>query len=160
MNENGLHDRYQVPPGNKEAEFVDEDMKVLVNKRGITDLETLQIAEEKALAFAYANLIARMNMNDAMTSEFIKAIHAAIFSDLFEWGGRWRTVQISKPGAIWPPPAFIEKAMQEYESTCLVKYPGQQLTDDDTFCRAIGEIQGEFLAIHRFVRGMPARSNS
>jgi len=30
------------------------------------------------------------------------------------------------------------------------RYPAVMLKDDDAFCRAAGEIQGEFLAIHPF----------
>ena len=43
--------------------------------------------------------------------------------------------------------------MQEFERTVLSKYPASALKGDDEFCRAVGEIQGEFLAIHPFREG-------
>jgi cell filamentation protein len=153
MSDERIHDRYQVPPGNVEAEFVDEDKNVLVNKPGITDLETLQIAEEEFLAKAYEQLLAEVRMDTPMTGDLIRHVHQTIFGDLFEWAGRWRTVQISKPGAIWPPPQFLDQAMKDFERQLLAKYPAGKLTDEIEFCRAIGEIQGEFLAIHPFREG-------
>ena len=43
--------------------------------------------------------------------------------------------------------------MREFERTVLSKYLASTLKDDDDFCRAVGEIQGEFLAIHPFREG-------
>lgn len=153
MSEDNIHDRYQVPPGNVEAEFADDEQTVLVNRRGITDLVTLQIAEEEALANAYERLLSEVRVDTPMTADLLKDIHTTIFSNLFEWAGRWRTVQISKPGAIWPPPQYLDQAMLEFESQCLTKYPASTLADEDDFCEAVGEIQGEFLSIHPFREG-------
>ena len=47
--------------GNVEAQYADDAETVLVNKRGITDLETLQIAEEEALAKAYEVLLSEVH---------------------------------------------------------------------------------------------------
>ncbi len=80
-------------------------------------------------------------------------IHGRIFGELYEWAGRWRTVQISKPGAIWPPPHYLDESMQAFEDNVLTKYPAVVLTDDNAYCTALGEIQGEFLAIHPFREG-------
>ncbi|MFH1300058.1 MAG: Fic family protein [Planctomycetota bacterium] len=145
-------DKYDVS-GNIEAQFVDEAETVLVNKPGISDLETLQHIEEQELAKAYESLFSEVRFDTPMTSELLLHIHAKIFGELFEWAGRWRTLQISKPGAIWPPPHYLDEAMKNYEKDVLQKYPAFRLTDDKGFCEAIGEIQGEFLAIHPFREG-------
>jgi len=153
MSDDDLHDRYKVPPGNVEAEFVDEAEEILANIPEITELETLQIAEEESLAKAYEKLFSEVRTDTPMTVELLKHIHQTIFGDLFAWSGRWRTVQISKPGAVWPPPHYLDQAMMTFESECLNKFPASKLTDDRLFCEAIGEIQGELLAIHPFREG-------
>ncbi|QDT43472.1 Adenosine monophosphate-protein transferase VbhT [Gimesia alba] len=150
--ENHHRDKYDVS-GNIEAEYVDEQEKVLVNKQGIRDLETLQIAEEEGLTKAYESLLAEVRTDTPMTSELLCHIHSRIFGDIYEWAGRWRTVQISKPGAIWPPPHYLDESMKTFEKGVLQKYPATQLTNDEVFCEALGEIQGEFLAIHPFREG-------
>src|SRR3990167_8240454 len=74
-------------------------------------------------------------------------------SDLYDWAGRWRTVSISKEGTAWPPPDYLSKAMSTFERDVLSTYPAESLTSDDLFCKAVGHIQGEFLAIHPFREG-------
>ena len=145
-------DRYDVT-GNVEAEYVDQTRTVMVNKLGITDLLALERLEEEGLFHAYETLLAQARSDTPMTAALLRHIHHQTFGALYEWAGRWRTVSISKPGAIWPPPAYLDRAMEEFERDVLRKYPAAMLEDDDVFCQAAGEIQGEFLAIHPFREG-------
>lgn len=145
-------DRYDVS-GNAEAEYVDAEQTVLVNKLGISDLETLQIAEEEALAKAYETLLREVRVDTPMTCDLLLHIHKRIFGNLYAWAGRWRSVTISKPGVTWPPPLFVPKAMEGFERTVLKRFPAKALTDDDKFCEAVAEIQGEFLVVHPFREG-------
>ncbi len=145
-------DRYDVS-GNTEAEYVDADKTVLVNKKGIADLSILQVAEEESLAQAYDMLLGEVRMETPMSCDLLRHIHARIFADLYAWAGRWRTVWISKPGVTWPPPDFLEENMQAYEQVVLRKYRPQALAEDEAFCAAVAEIQGEFLTIHPFREG-------
>lgn len=146
------HDRYDVS-GNLEALYMDAHGAVLVNKPGITDLETLQIAEEEALARAYESLLRDVRVDTPITCGLIRLAHERIFGGLFHWAGRWRTVWLQKPGVTWPPPDFLDEAMAVFELAVLKKYPASQLADDEAFCAAVGEIQGEFLVIHPFREG-------
>jgi cell filamentation protein len=149
---NAANDKYDVS-GNVEAQYVDEAQEILVNKRGITDLRSLQIAEEEALAKAYARLLAEVRTDTPMTCELLQHIHRCIFGELYDWAGRWRTVQISKPGAIWPAAQFLDQSMSTFEREVLAKYPAGTLANDDLFCATSSEIQGEFLSIHPFREG-------
>ncbi len=101
-------DRYSTS-GNPEAEYVDAAKAVLKNKKGITDLHTLQVAEEEALATAYETLVGEVRMDTPMTCELLRHIHGRIFGDLYAWAGCWRTVWISKPGITWPAPDFLDR---------------------------------------------------
>ncbi len=145
-------DRYDVS-GNVEAEYVDAEQTVLLNKEGITKLHVLQIAEEEALARAYESLLAEVRVDTPMTCDLLRHIHLRIFGDLYEWAGRWRSVWIRKPGVTWPPPDFLDQTMQEFERAVLCKVSASQLHDDSAFCAAVAEIQGEFLVIHPFREG-------
>jgi cell filamentation protein len=144
--------RYDVT-GNLEAEYVDAEGLVLVNKPGITDLEQLQLLEEECLTKAYETLLDEIRLDTPLTVELICYVHERIFGALFAWAGRWRTVTISKPGVTWPPPAYLAENMELLERNVLSKYPAAALGDDATFCRAVAEIQGEFLVIHPFREG-------
>ncbi|MGO8744549.1 MAG: Fic/DOC family protein [Thermoguttaceae bacterium] len=145
-------DRYDVS-GNVEAEYFDAEKTVLVNKKGISDLRTLQLAEEEGLVRAYRTLFAEVRMDTPITCELLQHIHGRIFGDLYDWAGRWRTVWISKPGTTWPPPDFLDQTMQAYERDVLRTRAAAALGDDDAFCAAVAMIQGEFLVIHPFREG-------
>jgi len=43
--------------------------------------------------------------------------------------------------------------MQEFDQTVLRKYQTKKLIDDEAFCAAVAEIQGEFLVVHPFREG-------
>lgn len=145
-------DRYDTS-GNPEAEYVDDDKTILINKPGITELEPLQLAEEHALAKAYEALLGQVRIDTPLTCELLRHIHRLIFGELYEWAGRWRTVWIRKPGITWPPPDFVDQSMQMFDRDILARYPAAAITDDDQFCAAAAEIQGEFLTIHPFREG-------
>ena len=145
-------DKYDVT-GNIEAQFADESEDVLVNRLGITMLEDLQLREEQSLATAYEQLLGEVRTDTPITTELIRYVHGQIFGELFEWAGRWRTVVISKPGAIWPPPQFLDAAMKSYQEDVLVKCDPSVLADEDAFVSISAEMQGEFLSIHPFREG-------
>lgn len=148
----GQPSRYDTT-GNPETEYADRALTVLRNKLGITDLHTLQLAEESALAQAYERLLKEVRTATPLTCELLRYVHDVIFHDLFEWAGRWRTVWISKPGITWPPPDFLDESMQTFQREVLQRFPADQLHSDEEFCRAVGQIQGEFLVIHPFREG-------
>ncbi len=139
--------------GGSENEYMDARQAVLKNKKNIADLSILQIEEEKALVKAYEILLSEVRSDTPITEELIRHVHQRIFADLYEWAGHWRTVTISKPGVTWPPPDFLEEAMQQFEKGVLKRYPANVLVSDEVFCSGIGHIQGEFLAIHPFREG-------
>lgn len=139
--------------GGSENEYMNEQQTVLKNKKNITDLHTLYIEEEKSLARAYESLLNEVRSDTPMTAELIRYVHGVVFGDLYEWAGRWRTVSISKPGVTWPPPDYLDAAMRTFERELLDVSPASSLASDRNFCRALGHIQGEFLAIHPFREG-------
>jgi cell filamentation protein len=145
-------DRYAVS-GNIEAEFVDDAKTVLTNKLGVQTLDALQVAEEEALAKAYETLLGEVKVATPMSCNLLHYVHSRIFGDIYEWAGRWRTVTISKPGITWPPALHVPQAMQQFEQTVLQNCPAKKLADDETFCEAIAEIQGEFLVVHPYREG-------
>jgi len=149
---NSSRGKYNVS-GNVESQYMDAAQLVLRNKPGILDLLALQVREEEALAAAYETILGEARTDTRISCEFIRHVHLRIFGELYEWAGRWRTVQVSKPGAIWPAAQFLDSSMNEFERFVLRRHTAAALADDDAFVTAVGEIQGEFLAIHPFREG-------
>lgn len=70
---------------------------VLVNKLDIRDEETLNEAET-LVTFINASKLEQHPLEGAFDFEHYKAIHHFLFSDLYDWAGQIRTVNIRKKG--------------------------------------------------------------
>lgn len=80
---------------------------ILINKFDIRDEEKLNEIESVISSARYAEWL---NAPQATTFDFdhYKAIHRFLFSDLYEWAGEVRTVNISKKGTQFTPAENIE----------------------------------------------------
>jgi cell filamentation protein len=139
--------------GNAESQYADAKETVLQNKLGITDLATLQAAEEKALACAYRDFFRETRTDTPITCDLLRRIHARIFGDIYEWAGNWRTVWIKKPGIHCCVPELLDRSMEIFERDVLRKCSARTLAEEKSFCATAGEIQGEFLVIRPFREG-------
>ena len=74
------------------------DRGVLHNKLGITDTRELD-GEEKALSLLRAVELSRgdVDLGDALDLDHLKAIHAHLFGDVYDWAGETRDVRAWSP---------------------------------------------------------------
>jgi cell filamentation protein len=82
----------------------------------------------------------------------LKAIHQHIFQDVYAWAGEFRSVNISKGGALFAVAAFVEPAIE----AILRKLSAEKRlrgTDVELFARRAGFYLGEINAIHPFREG-------
>lgn len=80
---------------------------VLINKLDICDEETLNEAETLA-TYINASKLEEQPLEGAFDFAHYKAIHHFLFSDLYDWAGQIRTVNISKKGTRFCPSEEIE----------------------------------------------------
>lgn len=80
---------------------------VLINKFDIRNEEKLNEIESVISSARYAEWL-NMPLSTAFDFDHYKAIHHFIFSDLYEWAGQVRTVNISKKGTMFTPAENIE----------------------------------------------------
>lgn len=80
---------------------------ILVNKFDIRDAEKLNEIEGVISSARYAEWL---NAPQTATFDFdhYRAIHRFLFSDLYEWAGEVRTVDISKKGTLFVPAESIQ----------------------------------------------------
>jgi cell filamentation protein len=83
----------------------------------------------------------------------LRAFHRAIFGDIYPWAGELRTVAISKPGAIFALPDFIEP----YGRELLGKLSAERATlaslDRGSFLDRLTYYYAELNALHPFRDG-------
>ncbi len=79
--------------------FVDGEA-VLPNKLGIEKSEELKIAEEEIVAARMAELSKNPILGD-FSFNTLKAIHLKLFSDIYAFAGKIRTVRIAKGNSVF-----------------------------------------------------------
>jgi cell filamentation protein len=128
-------DEYAVPP----------------NKFGITDLADLQ-SVETPLALRRLLELQRGPVPGRFDTEHVQAIHRYIFQDVYEWAGELRTVNIAKPGAIFPPPQYLQQNLDALFAELAQENHLMNLSPSDWAHRA-AYFLGEINAIHPFREG-------
>lgn len=81
---------------------------VLVNKFDIRDGEKLAEVEAVVSSMRNAEWL-NAPQTDTFDFEHYKAVHRYLFSDLYEWAGMIRTVNLSKKTTVFCPAAEIER---------------------------------------------------
>ncbi|MBZ5618870.1 MAG: Fic family protein [Acidobacteriia bacterium] len=122
--------------------------------RNIPDIRDPQ----RLAAFEANATVARLVAADAAPLEgrfdaaHLKAIHRYIFQDVYPWAGQFRTVNISKSGAMFAAAQFVDPALQ----AILRKLPGENYlagTGIEWFAIRAGFYLGEINAVHPFRDG-------
>jgi cell filamentation protein len=106
-----MTDRYDTT-GNLEDEYY-PDTSVLINHEGIRDPEELLERETELQLAAYEELFTSLDENLTPDLPFFYYLHHKMFSPLFVWAGRPRTVGMSKGGTPFCSPQNIDVLMNE-----------------------------------------------
>ena len=90
---------------------------VLENKLGITNAPELNEAEEKISKKKALELFESGKLNELEAGKFssLKAIHKALFDDIYYFAGEIRTVNISKGNFRFAPIMYLEEALQNID---------------------------------------------
>ena len=81
---------------------------VLINKYDIQDAEKLAEIESVLSSARYAEWLSAPQCT-TFDFEHYKSIHRFLFSDLYDWAGKIRTVNMSKKGTQFTPAEYIEQ---------------------------------------------------
>ena len=90
---------------------------VLENKLGIQNAPELNEAEEKISKKRALELFESGKLNELEAGKFssLKAIHKALFDDIYYFAGELRTVNISKGNFRFAPLMYLEAALQNID---------------------------------------------
>lgn len=136
-------------------EFVDPyaypGTRVLRNIPGIRDEASLRDFEYEQTKLRIEEL--RDNpIPGKFDLEHLKAIHAYVFQDVYEWAGQLRTVTISKNGDSFAQPAFIESAGRQI-GAAFAKENNLQGLEKPLFVERLAVYYSDWNALHPFREG-------
>lgn len=96
-----MNDKY----GIEQDPYCYADSPVLRNKLNIHDETELNQAERMLSAIAADHI----DFEPPYNLDYLRGIHATLFSDIYEWAGQLRTVAIAKQDTRFCQPEFMEK---------------------------------------------------
>lgn len=124
---------------------------VLKNKLGIRNAETLR-EKETDLVTARGRELLSAARGPARSPDEYRALHRQLFQDVYEWAGRYRTVDISKMGSTFARAHFVDASMRQ-EFSQLSDPEQLQRMDRNAFADTMARHLSELNAIHPFREG-------
>jgi cell filamentation protein len=145
-----MTDRYDTT-GNPEDEYY-SDTSVLLNLEGIRDPEELLERETELQIAAYEEIFTSFDETLIPDLPFFYYLHHLMFSPLFVWAGRPRTVGIAKGGTPFCPPHNIDSMMSSLFAELEREHWLARL-DLDSFIERAAYYICEINAVHPFREG-------
>lgn len=129
-----------------------EEGEILQNLLGITDQGLLHAAEFEGFLLAEILFTEHLTPGTRFTVKYIRDIHYTALHRLYSFAGKFRTVNMSKGGFVFPAARFIPENMSAFEKEFLLPLP-DTYPDKISLAKDIARIHGELLFIHPFREG-------
>lgn len=127
--------------------------RVLRNKRAIRSVRAMDRAEYEALVAMQERYAMSVGIETVISADLICEMHRAWLGGIYEWAGRYRSVEMSKGGFVWPPARFVAQNMEVLNrDTFLHLTPCRHKSMVDA-ARSMAEVQAELLMVHPFREG-------
>ena len=131
------------------ARYVYEDSGVLKNKLGETDEDKLRAFEYEWTQSQVTDALAVARSAPVLDAAVLKAVHAVLLGDIYEWAGHFRTIEMLKQGIPFQRIVSedrINTAFSTFEPSGASA--GNNSTD---FAKALGRLWGMLNHEHPFV---------
>jgi cell filamentation protein len=146
-------DRYDVSDL-PEAQFEPgSNGQVLKNLLGITSREVMDEAEARALERAIDVLVRAHDETHRFTSADLCDCHRIWLSDIYEWAGHYRRVNVSKDGFPFAAAAQVPALMDQFERDVLRRCTPCRFANRADVVHALAETHVELVLIHPFHDG-------
>lgn len=145
--------RYDAPTGIEGEYEPGSRGRVLRNMKGVNRVREIDELEGSALLDAQESFADKVTARTPFSVYLICEMHRLWLGKLYEWAGRYRTVEMSKGGFTWPPAQRVVENMIEFEAKVLKRLTPCAPGELRTVALATAEVQAELLLIHPFREG-------
>lgn len=143
-----------MPASDVEAEFQPGSRgRVLRNRLGIRGKREMDQAEYGALLRVQERYLHSITPTTRFTAALLCRMHRDWLSEIYEWAGAYRSLELSKGGFQWPPAGMVAANMERFESGLLREHTPCRPAALPEVARRIAEIHAELLLIHPFREG-------
>lgn len=120
------------------------------NLLGITDKSQLNEYEAKGLAMAEL-FVFELDSDTLLSTGLILTIHKIAFGELYNWAGKWRTVDVRVGQLVPPPPNQVLQLMYQFIDNLNFKLSISRSAQEHLDCLIFAHY--EFIKIHPFNNG-------
>jgi len=146
--------RYVAPPGPETDCQPGSRGRVLCNLLGVTKKRVMDQMEFEALLRAQLEYAENRIFTDTrFTADLLRQMHRDWLGGLYAWAGRYRSVNLSKGGFLWPPAHLVPSHMEAFEVTLLRQRTPCRGCSPEEAVKRMAEVHGELLLIHPFREG-------
>lgn len=137
--------KYLIPNNEKES-------KILPNKLKTTNKKVIETKEFEGFYKAEVIFTETLTNNTVFTADYKRKIHKVALEDIYSFAGKYRKVNLSKNGFLFPGAQFIDQSMEYLEKKILFnlnrlhKSKGKLLAEN-------AKAHAELLFIHPFREG-------
>ena len=144
-------DRYSTE-GNIEDEY-EPGGKVLKNKLGIRSKKEMDRLEYARLLKTQLHYYKVIKPNTQFSNRLLTEMHRYWLGSIYEWAGKYRTVNLGKSGFLWPPAYLVDQNMSGFEKDFLQRYTPCQPQALNQVAQDLAKVHAEFLLVHPFRDG-------
>ena len=129
-----------------------QESELFPNKLNLRNREEIDKSEFEGFLLAELSLTEELTSQTKFNIKYIKRIHKLSLGHLYSFAGKFRTVNMSKGGFLFPAAKFISQNMDNFEKEILLNLPAKY-ESDKALIKDIAKVHGEFLFIHPFREG-------
>jgi cell filamentation protein len=133
-------------------QLADNQNEVLPNLLRLNNSNDIGKIEFEGFLETEITLSQKLSKTTKFNSKYICDIHKLALKDLYSFAGKYRNVNVSKGGFVFPSAQFLPQSMQEFEAEILLKLPNDY-PNIDLLIQDIAIVHGELLFIHPFRDG-------
>jgi cell filamentation protein len=126
---------------------------VLRNRLGITRVRDMHEAESHALLIAQDAAIEHYGSEHRFSAADVATLHRLWLGPIYDWAGRYRSVNIGKGGFQFAHAPLIPHLMGELERGVLARHTPCLPGDDGAIAVALAKVHAELILIHPFRDG-------
>jgi cell filamentation protein len=127
--------------------------RVLRNLKGITRKTEMDRAEADALLAVQEKYLNSITAETQFSAELFCRMHKDWLDGIYEWAGRYRTVEMQKGSFRWPPAVRVPQNMAALEKDFLKKHTPCRPGKLEEIALPIAAVHAELLLIHPFREG-------
>lgn len=127
--------------------------RVLRNLLGVRRRREMDRLEARELLRATEELAGQYDRDHRFTAGDLCHMHDVWLGGIYEWAGRYRSVNVGKGGFMFAAAARVPALMDELEAGPLTEHTPCRFDTDQEVARAVAVVHVEFVLIHPFREG-------